>query len=192
MWLSCQIWKWKRQDAEFKHKLKTTMSSVFDISMDDTINAIVSGLKEVVLIGQKRIIPVLNTLVKPSAQEKAIRGTFFRINVLCSSQTRLNNSKDFNAVANNCRTLFELLLDLKLLSDVNSTNKDVEKFHTFPKVSRIRSAQKLADFRGKNPVVMQNMVFDNTRIQAFLAETDWCHLKIQMSSLWGIKKMGNR
>ncbi len=85
--------------------------------------------KEVVEFVQKEIIPVLNGQFKLSDKESCVMGTFFRMHALASSLTRLNNKLDFNAIAIIARTLFEVLIDLKLLID--ASDKEIANFQVF-------------------------------------------------------------
>lgn len=160
-----------------------------NFSHDDLINAYVSGMKKAVDFVQSKIVPVLNGLIELSDRESAILGIFYRVHVLGSSQTRLNNSKDFNAVAINCRTLFELLLDLKLLSAKGSTDTDIKRFHAFPKFDRFKAAKRLSKFQTKNPGVESEVLLDKLR-QDFLSNIDEDEIESQVGSLWGVKKNG--
>lgn len=160
------------------------------IPLNDLIKAYISGICYAVKFVQNKVVPILNGQINLSKREEAIRNTFFRIHALCSSQTRLNHPMDFNAVANNCRTIFELLLDLKLFSAGASSDENIKKFHAFSKINRFRAAKKLIDFRIDNPNVISEAFTDNEILENCISNTDESELERQVYELWGKTKKG--
>jgi hypothetical protein len=160
------------------------------LSQADLINAIVIGMKEAVDFVQSKVIPILQDQMKLSDRESAILGTFYRVHLLCSSQTRLNNLKDFNAVAINCRTVFELLLDLKLLSAEDCSDEDIKKFDAFPEIDKFRSAQKLLNFQTNNPGLESRTIIDNKFRQVYLSNIDKNKITKTVKMFWGVNKKG--
>ena len=148
-------------------------------------------MREAVDLVKNKVIPILHNQIILSDREGAILGIFFRVHVLCSSQTRLTYSKDFNAVANNCRTLYELLLDLKLLSANDSTDEDIKRFYAFPEIDRFGAAEKVSGFQAKNPGVETHTFFDNKIRQSLISDKSRRDDVIEkVRNLWGEKKGG--
>lgn len=97
---------------------------------------------------------------------------------------------DFNAVAIICRTIFELLLDLKLLSAKESNEEEVEKFYNFPRVDMFRASKRLRDFQAENPDIKAKALLGNEIRQHFLEDIDEIGLETLVGNLWGKTKKG--
>jgi hypothetical protein len=101
----------------------------------DSIRYFVVSTMEPVLIGQ----------VNLDDRQTAIVGTYFRIVGWLKALAELNSPSHWQAVASAARSLFELLLDIKLIQS-DATGELVRKFHTFPEVEKYRAAQKLVSY----------------------------------------------
>ena len=88
---------------------------------------------------------------------------FFRTHALACSLTRLNNKVDFNAVAVIARTIFELLLDIKLLAAPKVKQKDLDRFISFPDVDRYRKANRIVDLQKLYPDIRDNSLLDSAK-----------------------------
>lgn len=166
-------------------------SKLPDFSQRDLINAYFDGMKEAVDFVQTQVMPILKGQINLNDRETAIVGIFYRIHALGSSLTRLNKFLDFNTVAISCRTIYELLLDLKLLSADDSTAEDVKRFHAFPRVNRFCAAQRISEFQTKNPGVEAHAFFDTQIRQNFLTTLrKHSMIESQVCSLWGTTKKG--
>ena len=86
-----------------------------NFELKDLLDAYFDAHKEAVDFVQKEVVPVLNGQLGLKPHEEAVIGTFFRMHALASSLTRLNNKVDFNAIAVIARSIFVVLIDLKLL-----------------------------------------------------------------------------
>jgi hypothetical protein len=95
--------------------------------------------------------PLLQGLINPSPKEEAIVGLHYRLAAYLSSLCRLNAPIHFQAVAASSRSIFELGLDMILISQ-DSTNESIERLHAFTRVERYRVAKKAVDFFSVNPV----------------------------------------
>lgn len=93
------------------------------------------------------IVGVLKSTIDKSDYEKALMATYGRIYLWVEAIVALKESRHFQVVHAGGRSIFELLLDLKLLSlDPSSA----EKFHAFTKIDRFKSADRLARFLEHN------------------------------------------
>src|SRR3990172_4461678 len=86
------------------------------------------GLYQIV---DEDIMPILAGLLKPTQKEQAILGTFYRMFGWMYSLKQMDNPKDFQGIAAAARSLFELLLDIKILAE-DQTGDAVAKFYAFP------------------------------------------------------------
>jgi Family of unknown function (DUF5677) len=157
----------------------------------ELVSAYYDGIRNCIDFVQTQIIPVLNGQINLNQKEGAILGIFYRIHALGSSLTRLNNKIDFCAVAPIARTIFELLLDLKLLVRQEFTQEDIEKFRAFPEIERFRRPDKLLEFQTKNPGIEEKSCFPG-EFQKKLVESPGKRDEIESKivSLWGKTKNG--
>src|SRR6266478_517460 len=77
------------------------------------------------------MIPQLKTLLRPSAQEIACRDIYFKMYLLLRSALTMNRLDHFQSVAALTRSLFELLLDMKILAR-DKTGDAVKRYNEFP------------------------------------------------------------
>lgn len=162
---------------------------ISDFTQKDLLDTYFDANKEAVDFVQKEIISVLNGQINLSLKEEAIVGTFFRMHALASSLTRLNNKLDFNAIAVIARTLFEVLIDLKLLT--NASDEGMARFRAFPKVDRFKKAKALLEFQGANPGVERQSFFDPKVRKDFVeAPGKQDEIENDVKALWGITSKG--
>lgn len=89
--------------------------------------------------------PVLRGQLSLNSRETAIVGTYYRITAWLKALGELDSLPHYQAVAAAARSLFELLLDMKLIQS-DSTGQMVNRFHAFPDVERYRAASKLVSY----------------------------------------------
>lgn len=95
--------------------------------------------------------PLLQGLLNQSPREEAIVGLHYRIAAYVTSLCKLNAPIHFQAIAASSRTLFELGLDMALISK-DSTDDSIDRLHAFTRVERYRVAKKVVDFFSVNPI----------------------------------------
>jgi hypothetical protein len=101
----------------------------------DSIRQFVVSVMEPVLFGQLGL----------DDRQTAIVGTYYRIVAWLKALGELNSLSHYQAVASGARSLFELLLDLKLIQS-DSNGEWVKKFHAFPEIEKYRAAEKLVSY----------------------------------------------
>lgn len=99
---------------------------------------------------QEELVPVIKNQIDLDDREKAIVGTYFRMCAWIYSMVAMNGPIHFQGAATAARSLFELLLDIKILADDN-IGECVNKFHHFPEIARFNSAKKLVNFCNSHP-----------------------------------------
>ncbi len=139
----------------------------------------------------EKIIPVFDSqldlhkrkITLLSDYEIALIELFYRLHCLFSSQTRLTNGRDFNAVAINCRSIFELMLDIQLLAN-NLIENGIEKYHSFTKIDRYLQARKLKKFEKQYPEFDGKGIFPKQNRDKFLDEKE-AIIEKDLQDLWG-------
>ncbi len=160
-----------------------------DFTQKDLLDAFFDANKEAVDFVQNIMVPVLEGQLNLSNKEEAIVRTFYRMHALASSLTRLNRPIDFNAIAIIARTLFEVLIDLRLL--INASNDDIAKFRAFPKVDRFRKAKALLEFQAANPGIESQSFFDAAVRKTFVTTTGkQDEIEAEVKALWGTTRKG--
>jgi hypothetical protein len=167
------------------------MTEIPDITTHELISSYHDGLKEAVDFVQSKIIGILDGQINLSQQEETVLGIFLRIHALACSLVRLNQKIDFNAVAVIARTLFELLLDMKLLSSPNIKQKELDRFFSFSEIDRFRKARRIVDLQNKHPELVNNSLLDSTERKEFVGQTGMKDaIELKVDSLWGRDKKG--
>jgi hypothetical protein len=96
------------------------------------------------------MIPQLKALLGPTAQEVALRDIYFKMYLFLRSAITMNRLDHFQSVAGLTRSLFELLLDMKILA-TDKTGDAVKRYNEFPEIERYRRAEQLIAFDAKHP-----------------------------------------
>jgi hypothetical protein len=167
-----------------------TASEIPDFTSHELISSYHDGLREAVDFVQSMAIGTLRGQLSPSTHEKAVMGTFMRIHALACSLLRLNNKVDFNAVAGIARIVFELLIDMKLLTSSKLTQKDVDRFSAFAEVDRFRKAKKIVELQNKHPDLVNSSVLDSSKRKEFVERQANNALEKKVESLWGKNSKG--
>lgn len=167
------------------------MNEFPDFTPHELLSSYHDALKQAVDFVQSQVIPILKGQINLSQQEEAVVGIFYRTHSLASSLTRLNHKIDFNAVAEIARTIFELLLDIKLVSSPNIAKRDLDRFFTFAEVDRFRKAKKIVNLQKQYPDLTNSSFFNSAARKKFVdmpSKADAIEAKVD--SLWGKKGKG--
>jgi len=169
--------------------MKNPSVDIPEFTQHELVSSYYDGVCECVDFVQTQIIPVLNGQLNLSQKEEAILGIFYRMHALTSSLSRLNNKLDFNAAATISRTVFELLLDIKILTSSSLTPNELEKFRAFAEIERFRKASKLLEFQAQNPGLETNSYFQGSFRKQFVeAPGKRALVESKVKSLWGNNK----
>jgi len=100
--------------------------------------------------GREVMTPQLKALLGATAQEIALRDIYLKMRLLLGSAITMNRLDHFQSVAALTQSLFELLLDMKILAA--DTNGDaVKHYNEFPEIERYRRAEQLIAFDATHP-----------------------------------------
>ena len=95
--------------------------------------------------------PLLQGLLNQTPRETAIVALHYRIAAYIASLCRLNAPIHFQTIAASSRSLFELGLDMALISN-SPSNDSIDRLNAFTRVERYRVAKKIVDFFSANPI----------------------------------------
>jgi hypothetical protein len=129
--------------------LQTMNEPVSDLSLKTIIDAYSDGTKHMHDFGREVMIPQLKALLGPNPQEIALRDIYFKMHLLLGSAVTMNRLDHFQSVAALTRSLFELLLDMKILA-ADKTDA-VKRYNEFPEIERYRRAEQLIAFDAAHP-----------------------------------------
>jgi hypothetical protein len=130
--------------------LQTQNEPVSDLSLKTIIDAYFDGTKHMHDFSREVMIPQLKALLGPTNQEIALRDTFFKMYLFIGSAITMNRLDHFQSVGGLTRSLFELLLDMKILA-ADKTGEAVRRYEEFPEIERYRRAAQLIDFEANHP-----------------------------------------
>ncbi len=94
--------------------------------------------------------PILDGLIGWTDRDKAIGMTFYRLLAGLKTCNKLTDPFDFQTTAGTTRTIFELCVDLILLTD-NLIVDGVDKFHAFTRAARFSAAYLSVQFYEAHP-----------------------------------------
>lgn len=93
---------------------------------------------------QKAIMPVLNTQFDLKDREKLLFGLFIRTFQRLDAITHLDSPKYFETIASTLRTIFEIMVDIALISD-NKISDGVKKYYKYVESQRYEYARKYVE-----------------------------------------------
>lgn len=117
---------------------------------EDQAAAFVSGTRMLYRLLNDTVWRVIESQISPSHFEQALSATYFRIVLLLRGVVALDDPCHFQIANSVARTVFELVLDLKALSNDPSQTR---RFFDFPKVAKFRYAEKLVSFLHDHPSI---------------------------------------
>jgi hypothetical protein len=114
------------------------------------------GLTNILLSDTRdHFVPIIKNLHIPDgSKQKAISDTYFRMYCWMCSLEMMKDILQFQGVLAASRSLFELFLDIKILSD-DSTDELVDKFYAFTAVERYRVAKQTVKFYNDNNITFE-------------------------------------
>lgn len=134
-----------------------------NVTIEEILNAPVDGLPSKTVVdayfdgtkfmhefSREVMLPLLKMLLVPSAQEIAVRDTYYKMSLLVRAVLKLNSLEHFQSVAIVTRSLFEHWLDLIILAQDVSGNA-VEKYNEFPEIEKFRVAEQLVNLSNRSP-----------------------------------------
>ena len=101
----------------------------------DDIRHFIVSVMEPILLGQLNL----------TDRQLAIVGSYYRIVGWLKVLRELNSPAHYQAVSSSARSIFELMLDIKLIHSDTSDNL-VKKFHAFPEIEKYRAAKNLVSY----------------------------------------------
>ena len=133
-----------------------TKDDLSKIPMDSSLKAFYSGCERCADFSQKVIIPALNGVLKLSKKEEILIGIYRSMHCWMKAVALLNHPVYFQTVATAARSIFELVLDIKLITD-DTIENGLKKFKEFPKIERYRIIREFAEFQINNPDIKSNV-----------------------------------
>ena len=95
----------------------------------------------------------------------------------------LRDEIHFQAAASGARGLFEIWVDMELISR-NLIEKNVEKYHTFPEIDRFNRAKRIVEYSDKNPDLKIN---DSVQRQVVSDSSKKQKTEAFLTNIWGAK-----
>jgi len=125
--------------------LEEIQKTEINLKASQVVEAFYKGTDAIKQFAEKRIIPLLKGQLRLDEHEQAVTGTYYRMYLSILALVALNRPLYFQTAASESRRLFELLLDLKLLSD-DTDGQLTAKFHAFTEVDRFRVAKQVVEY----------------------------------------------
>lgn len=97
-------------------------------------------------------VKLLEGILKPTKKDTVLIDIYRSIHCWIKTTVALNNSIHFQALASAARSIFEQLLDIKLIVN-NKIDNAVEKFEAFREIERFRMAKEFLNFKNKHPEI---------------------------------------
>ena len=135
---------------------------------------------------------VINPLLKgalitgSNVKEDAIVGCYYRAFAWMTTMAALREEIHFQAAASGARGLFEIWVDLELLSK-NLIENGIERYRTFPKIERFRRALRIVETSDRNPDIKINDSFHRQIVNDLSKKQEVEALAMRV---WGANKDG--
>lgn len=139
-----------RFDAPFFSQQDALRAEQTQITAPLFARATFEGIRALCVFREFYLRPLLQGLLQPSAREQAVITLHLRVVGLLLSIRKLDSRAHFQSIAAAARALFELSLDMALLSK-DQTAESVERLEGFTRVERFRAAEKLVAFYSAHP-----------------------------------------
>ena len=158
-----------------------------ELPISDVVEALFQGTDSIRHFVVTIMEPILKGQLNLNDRQTAIVGTYYRIIGWLKAIGELNSLPHYQAVSSGARSLFELLLDIKLIQS-DSTGDSVGKFHSFPEVEKYRVARNLVDYCDST----NNKEIECSNQRKFINEhfTE-SEIKSIVIKHWGTTKAGN-
>jgi hypothetical protein len=124
--------------------------TIRNLPIEKRIAAFFQGTLALSEFADKNVCPVVQATLQKTDHEKALTATYYRMCLFLRALAKLDDGAHFQVAAMAARSIFELLLDLKVLAEDPTLAR---KFFDFTWVSRYRKAKQLVDFLQANPNV---------------------------------------
>jgi hypothetical protein len=162
-------------------------ADVSDLPIGIRVEAFYKGTDAVSKFAESVMIPLLKGQINLSNKEKAIVGTYYRMYAWVRSMVAMNSRIHFQGAAAAARSLFELLLDIKMLA-ADKTGELVERFHAFPEIEKFRVAENFVSFCDDHP---NDTKLDDSHQRTFINRLGKRQTIDQtIVKYWGITKKG--
>lgn len=155
-------------------------------------DAHLKGLAETISFIDKNVKYQLDPFISKNRWISSIITTFDRMYLCARSALKLHDVSDLQIVLSATRTLFELLIDLRLLYQDKSGDNAI-KFYEFPEVERFRVAKRLAEFADQHQAKNVVPIIDINEAKAHVSK-DGLNKNIQLlkDETWRSKKGKNK
>jgi len=156
------------------------------LPIKDQIEAMYGGTCECARFARYVMIPVLKGQFGLKPKEDAIVGTYFRMYAWLETIVRMNNQLCYQGVASALRSLFELAVDMKILSS-DKSGIMIKRYHSFPDVEKYRRAKRLVEFCNA-----RKSNINCSQQKEFIKMADAAPVKIEQTIInnWGKDKKG--
>lgn len=172
--------------TQVNSKLKNNID-IEKIPFKKRIEAFYEGTRAATELAKQVIVPQLKALITPSREEEIIKGLYFSMYAWMLTLVSLKDTVHFQAAASAARSIFELLLDIKLLIENKPTNS-INKFETFIQVEKFRVAKKYVNFKKSNPYLKYREGLAKEKLVEKEGEEDRINQLILVN--WGRDKKG--
>ncbi len=162
-------------------------AEVTQLSVRQRVEAFYKGTDAISKFAEEVMIPVLRGQLNLNDQEQAVTGVYYRMYLWILSLIAMNSRVHFQGAAAAARTLFELLLDEKLLVS-DTTGSMIGKFHAFPEVDRFHVAKTIVDY---NDTHQASSIEDTHQRQLVNTQGKEKAIDQQILQHWGTTRAGS-
>ncbi|MDA1190841.1 MAG: DUF5677 domain-containing protein [Candidatus Poribacteria bacterium] len=165
------------------HVLSLTDS--VDLSLSEQVEAFYASIQSWRRFAKTTILPIITHLVSPTERDTALCHVYYRMYGWIQALEQLNGPHYFLTIGSSARSLFELSLDLNMLS-VDSDGSAVAKFHGFSTATKYKAAKNLVDLMDSTGSTEMNVTVQRQYLSDNAPTIDAHVIK-----LWGKNKNGN-
>lgn len=143
-------------------------------TLGERLYTVIKSLNE---FDKKEVYGVVSGLVGQTDRDRCFRGIYLRAKWNVESLLSLRYHKDFQAIAMITRSLFELVIDTKLIKEIPDA---VLKITTFSEIEKLRAAKMIVAFKAAHPSGS-----DDATVQALFIKNNESAIEAQRKAVWG-------
>lgn len=127
-----------------------TNEDIDNIPIDDLLKAFYQGIVISIDFSDKVIIRVMDGIINPPLRDRVLMEIYKALHLWGKTAKTLEHPRHFQAMASIARSMFELVLDLKLIT-TNKIDRAIEKYEAHAEVARFKVASSFKCFKEEHP-----------------------------------------
>ena len=159
-------------------------AAAVEVTPEHTAEAYHVGLMAIHEFVRWCVNPVLETLIDPTDEDRALVALQYRTHCLIRTLLALTEAIHFQSIVSASRSVIELHVDM-LLIDQKLIPNGINKFYAFTRAQRLRAATRATKFYDTNPTLVHH---NNLAVTRQFIYKNALAIDAESGQLWGVTK----